>query len=101
MSTADLTPVTLRLYLGQPYRYHHVDASGSRVEASLYAPLFFVYHGRTDTDMVCYVGLDGEDQGQRFVCELSDWELRFERVVEKKQATQKRVAGAYNAGSGV
>lgn len=108
MSDAEPTPDVLRLYLGRPYRYHGRDRQGNRVERGLYAPLFFVHHGRTCTDMVCYVGLDGADRGKHYVCELNDWEQRFtlvEGVAPEPALVGRRpvprVAGAYSTGSGV
>lgn len=96
-----LTPVVLRLHLGRPYRYSR---------GGLYAPLFFVTCAQSDTEKVCYVGLDGPDRGRRFVCSEIDWLLRFTLVelVEPPESPRGadprppgRVAGKYSAGSGV
>ncbi len=105
MIDAEPTPDVLRLYLGRPYRHSR---------GGLYAPLGFVRHARSATDMVLYVGLDGRERGRHYVCELSDWEARFTlakethpepRVLHRAtivaERPPRRVAGAFSSGSGV
>ncbi len=99
------TPDVLRLYLGHPYRYSR---------GGLYAPLFFAKCAQSHTLKVVYVGLDGADEGEHYLCSLSDWELRFtlvEKTVPKPpvlhratlvaQRPPRRVAGAFTSGLGV
>lgn len=88
-----LIPVAVSLCFGRAYRYRR---------GRHYAPLFVVSHGRTATEFVCYVGLDGKDKGKHFVCELGDWDLRFTLVAETvAQRLPRKVAGAFTSGSGV
>jgi hypothetical protein len=97
-----LTRVVLRLHLGCAYRYRH---------GGHYAPLFIAYHGRSASEFVAYVGLDGKDEGKHFVCELGDFDLRFTLVEETApdapaaepvpERLPRKVAGMFTHGSGV
>ncbi len=105
MIDAEPTPDVLHLYLGQPYRYSR---------GGLYAPLFFATCAQSDTPKIVYVGLDGADKGNHYLCSLNDWELRFTlaketapepRVLHRAtivaERPPRRVAGAFSSGSGV
>lgn len=105
-----LARIVLRLHLGSPYLYQRKDDRGNVLWEARYAPICTALHARVGQDVVVYVGLDGPDQGEHFVCGLDDWERRFVLVEDTVPDTEveepaprlaTRVAGKYISGSGV